>query len=332
MTEFFRFGFPEYSRKSVFKDKVEIVLDRSGAVIGATNSDKLENLRIPAAAEELSLSDIAPGAFRGLANLKTLTIEDGLEEIGDEAFRDCRSLLTAEIAKSVYKIGAGAFENCCNLKIADLPEGLEEITSRAFYGCRSLVAMKIPCTVKKIGAMAFASTHSLKSVVLPDSLDEISEGLFMDSWIERIEIPASIRRIGSAAFSRARNLKNIYYNGTIDGFRRISFGLHWNSSIPSDASLFIKDRNGNYYNAFSGEENVNNSSESDEKEKMALKVLGLEMGCSRKDIERAFREKAKHFHPDVLSGKDLDPEFTEFAASRFRELQEAEEYLLRNRH
>ena len=329
MTELFRFGFPAYSRKSVFRDKVEIVLDKSGAVVGATNSDKLENLRIPAAAEELSLSEIAAGAFRGLENLKTLEIEEGLEEIGDEAFRDCRALLTAVLPKSVYRIGSGAFDGCFNLKIADLHDGLEEISSKAFYGCRSLAALKLPATLKRIGAMAFASTHSLKSVRLPSSLDEIAEGLFMDSWIERIDIPGSIRRIGSAAFSRARNLREIYYSGTIDDFRRISFGLHWNNGMPSDTALFIKDRNGDYYNAFRKEERADNSP--DEMEGKALRTLGLDESCSRRDIERAFREKAKHFHPDVLSGKNLDPEFTEFAAAKFRELQEAEEYLLRSR-
>lgn len=325
---YFRIGFPKYKKDSIFRDKVEIVIDRKGSVLGATNLDKLSSLNIPPFAEELSLVDIAPNAFINAKSLTTVAIAEGIEEIGENAFKNCIELKTIALPESIYMLGSSAFENCKSLKQITLPSDLESIPPRLFYSCHSLSNLIIPSSVKAIGTMAFASTHSLRSIVLPSPLEEISDGLFMDSAIEIIEIPHSVKRIGGAAFSRAKNLRTIYYNGTLEEFRRIEFGLHWNSNINEDIAFFVRDEKGSYYNAFKKEEKEEVRVEVDEREVRALEALGLNRNANRDAIIKAFRERAKRFHPDILSGKDLDPEFTEFAAKRFRELQEAEEYLL----
>ena len=328
MRTFFRIGFPEYGKNSLFKDKAEIVLDKNGRVIGATNRDLIDTLIIPRAAEELSLTEIADGAFKDFRTLKSLKIDNGIEEIGKEAFKGCVNLSSVTLGKSVYKLDPSSFENCIKLKSINLPESLEEIGAKAFYNCTKLNKLLIPSSVKTIGAMAFALTHSLEYVVIPEGIDEIAEGLFMDSAIEKIELPHSIKRIGSAAFSRARNLKAIYYKGTLEDFRHISFGLHWNNDLRSDIALYLKDDNGAFYNAFGKKEEKKEKINETDVDK-ALNMLGLERGATKREVEKAFREKAKRFHPDILSSMNLDPEFTEFASRRFRELQEAEELLLK---
>ena len=58
-----------------------------------------------------------------------------------------------------------------------------------------------------------------------------------------------------------------------------------------------------------------------------LSVLGLKPGASIEDAKRAYKELSKRFHPDVVSGKDLDYEFVQFATKRFQGIQEAYDYL-----
>ncbi len=327
MRTYFRIGFPQYGKSSVFRDKVEIVIDRSGRVLGATNRDRLTALTLPNSAEELSLTEVYKEAFKDTKNLEEIIIENGIEEIGESAFRGCSGLRSVKLSESIYKIGKGAFENCLSLSEIELREGLEEIESKAFYGDIKLKCLKLPKSVRKIGAMAFALTHSLQYIVIPEGVEELSEGLFMDSGIEKIELPSTLKRISSASFSRATRLSEIYYNGSLDGFRRISFGLHWNYGLREDIALYLKASDGSYYNAFGKKEEKN--AKSDSRISDALKLLGLNENATRKDVERAFREKAKKFHPDMISSMNLDPEFIEFAASKFRELQEAEELLLK---
>ncbi len=61
-----------------------------------------------------------------------------------------------------------------------------------------------------------------------------------------------------------------------------------------------------------------------------LKALGLGPDATLEEVKKAYREMSKKFHPDVISGKDLDEEFIAFATERFRKIQEAFEYLKEN--
>lgn len=56
-------------------------------------------------------------------------------------------------------------------------------------------------------------------------------------------------------------------------------------------------------------------------------VLGLEQGATLEEIKNAYRKLSMKFHPDKLSGKDLDEEFIKYAETRFREINEAYEVL-----
>lgn len=327
MRAYFRIGFPQYGKNSVFKDKVEIVIDKNGRVLGATNKEKLTELALPYSAEELALTEVAGDAFRDSRNLESLVIENGIEEIGESAFKGCSKLSCVKLSESVYRIGGSAFENALSLSAVELSEGLEEIGSKAFYNTIKLRSIKIPKSVKRIGAMAFALTHSLEYIVIPEGIEELSEGILMDSGIRKIELPSTLKRISSAAFSRAAKLSAIYYNGSLEDFRKIAFGLHWNYGLKEDIDLYLRDSDGSYYNAFKKSEEK--SSKDNNNIDRALKILGLDKKATKKDIEKAFREKAKKFHPDMISAMNLDPEFIEFAAAKFRELQDAEELLLK---
>lgn len=62
-------------------------------------------------------------AFEKSPYLKTVIIENGVEEIAEGAFYECKELATVFIPDSVKKVGSRVFEGCDNLNYAPIPEG-----------------------------------------------------------------------------------------------------------------------------------------------------------------------------------------------------------------
>ncbi|MBR4440514.1 MAG: leucine-rich repeat protein [Bacteroidales bacterium] len=144
-------------------------------------------------------------------NLRCLTIEYGVENIGFRAFAECSNLESVTIPGSVKKIGLGAFNRCGNLKSVIIENGVEEIDNSAFAFC-SLESITIPGSVKKIGHQAFSSCENLKSVTIENGVKSIDNGAFEDCYnIESISIPESVQfKCNSNAFSDCKNL--LLYN------------------------------------------------------------------------------------------------------------------------
>lgn len=57
--------------------------------------------------------------------------------------------------------------------------------------------------------------------------------------------------------------------------------------------------------------------------KSAYQTLGIAEGASESEIRKAYRKKASEYHPDKIAAKGLPDEFTEFANTKFREIQKA---------
>ncbi|MGR3317950.1 MAG: TerB family tellurite resistance protein, partial [Candidatus Anammoxibacter sp.] len=60
-------------------------------------------------------------------------------------------------------------------------------------------------------------------------------------------------------------------------------------------------------------------------------VLNLTESATNDEITRAYRQKAKEFHPDKISSKGLQDEFIKFASKKFIEVQAAYEAIKNNR-
>lgn len=52
-------------------------------------------------------------------------------------------------------------------------------------------------------------------------------------------------------------------------------------------------------------------------------ILGVKKGASMDEIKKAYREKIKKFHPDVVENLKLGPEYKEMFEEKIREIQEA---------
>jgi hypothetical protein len=136
-----------------------------------------------------SVRVIKEKAFRGRRQLMIVFLNDGLEEIGECAFEECRSLRSIVIPNAVKTIRSGAFSDCLGLTAITLGDGLEEIGVAAFENDRLLQSVVIPNTVKVIMDHAFWFCSGLTAVTLSDGLEEIGMAAYgCCTSLERIVI------------------------------------------------------------------------------------------------------------------------------------------------
>lgn len=139
------------------------------------------------------------------SGLESITIPDGVEEIGYAAFYHCDNLADVNIPKSVRIISAAAFEQTPwlsewkqngNGDFLIVGDGI----LLAYKGGGSVVS--IPDSVRRIGAEAFKDNESIGKVILPDSVEEIGEAAFAGcSSLAEIDGGGNVRKICDRAFA-----------------------------------------------------------------------------------------------------------------------------------
>ncbi|MGN0234692.1 MAG: leucine-rich repeat protein, partial [Paludibacteraceae bacterium] len=135
-------------------------------------------------------------------NILSISLPDGLTDIGAYAFYDCSSLTSITIPDGVTDIGNGAFEGCTPLASIIIPDGVTSIGGSAFGRCSALTSITLPNSVTSIGGSAFASCSSLTSITIPNSVTSIGGAAFAScSSLTSITIPNSVTSIGGSAFN-----------------------------------------------------------------------------------------------------------------------------------
>lgn len=318
-----RENWPRY-HKSIFMNKTEIVTDREGTIIGVTNPEKLLWAKIPGENGEVQILEVGKGAFKECNRLREITFSDNLEKIGEDAFSSCAMLSSIKIPDTLYEIGEGAFEKTA-IRNFVFPSSVDNVPSRCFMDNSALESVELGVNVFSLGILSFAGCTKLKSINIPPGVRSIPEGCFMRCGLRTIYLSKNIEYIGASAFSSTAYLERIFFDGREEDFRKIHFASNWNRGMNSAATLYLKDERGCWYNAFSKEKrNVHE----EDNIKEALQLFGLESIPRKKELGELFRKKAFSFHPDRLSGLNLDEEYTRFASEKFREYKEAYDLIL----
>ena len=73
--------------------------------------------------------------------IQFVTIENGVTNIGDRAFKDCSNLASITIPNSVSIIGQQSFYNCTSLYALVIPSSTTTIEDEAFYNCTGLLSI-----------------------------------------------------------------------------------------------------------------------------------------------------------------------------------------------
>ena len=132
---------------------------------------------IPSEIDGKKVTAIGEFAFES-TDLTSVTIPDGVTEIGWEAFRYCRSLKSVTIPDSVTEFGWEAFKGCSSLKSVTLPDSVKTISTEMFMDCDILESVTISDSVTSIESEAFAGCGSLKSVTIGKGVTELAVDAF----------------------------------------------------------------------------------------------------------------------------------------------------------
>lgn len=141
--------------------------------------------------------------------LKEVVIEEGVTEIGVDAFSVCTSLEKVTLPESLQKIGEKAFSYCTSLKTINIPDSVNAIGPKAFYFCKSLTSINIPEGITEIGYATFGYAENLTTVNIPASVTRIGDFAFQNCGFTSMDVPATVKELGEGAFSTCRSLKNV---------------------------------------------------------------------------------------------------------------------------
>ena len=91
----------------------------------------------------LKLSIGSADLFPDIANMTAITIPEGVTELGNQVFANCRKLTRVTLGKNVTSVGANAFKNCKRLKTLTL-QGKKKTTldKNALKGARCKIVAK----------------------------------------------------------------------------------------------------------------------------------------------------------------------------------------------
>lgn len=192
----------------------------------------------------LPVRHIGDSAFYG-ANIKSITIENGVIAISTKAFSYCEELESVFLPESLTDIYYNAFLNirpvlytkakdkshvnanswntsgcpvvwdyCTHgttddFKWATTNTNPDNAIIVGYIGADTEIT--IPATidgkaVKKLGSYVFASREDITAINLPEGLVEIDTSAMAVSGITSITLPSSLKRIGTTAFKNAKSL------------------------------------------------------------------------------------------------------------------------------
>lgn len=169
-----------------------------------------------------SVKTLGYASFYGSTDLKMVTVDAGLEKVGEMCFQDCSSLTKFEFPETLKVIDFQAFCDAGLLK-ANLPDGVETVGQSAFfcndkmeearipasvkewvgstfYGCTSLTKCEISEGIQIIPEQAFNYCASLSEVTIPSTVTEIGQAAFYSNPFTSMELPKGLKRIGEMSF------------------------------------------------------------------------------------------------------------------------------------
>ena len=165
------FAFQDCTSLSSIVIPREVLEIGMGAFYNCTNLQKVDF------SKNSKLQTICSGAFYGCINLQAVDFGNNsqLQTIDSTVFKTCYNLTSITIPDGVTQIGEEAFYNCTNLQTVNFGDNsqLQTIGRSAFSDCKNLISITIPEKVTEIGfgGSTFYQCFSLAIVYNNSSLD-----------------------------------------------------------------------------------------------------------------------------------------------------------------
>ena len=196
------------------------------------NKDKTELLICPAGIINIvvpgTVTQIGASAFEGCSRLASVTMQEGLELIGNGAFSGCTSITSVVVPGSVEEIGTRAFMGCTGLTVLVLQEGIGTIGNSAFNGCTGLTSVTIPSSAtfpnESLSSLAqFAGCTSLTNVSISSNCFGKIGKLFYRLTGLNITVRNDVTSIGNSAFKSCTGISSVALPNTIESIGSEAF-------------------------------------------------------------------------------------------------------------
>ncbi len=198
--------------------------------------------------EFIDKTKIYAGTLKDCSSLTSVTLPEGITEIGNNAFENCTGLTSLVIPEGVEDIGVSSFKGCTGLTSVVIPDGVTTIGMYAFNGCTGLTSIVIPDGVVAITNNAFENCTGLTSFVIPESAVAIGISSFNGcTGLTSIVIPDGITAIGNNAFNGCTGLESITCQSSTPA--TIGTGVFDNTN---DCPIYVPENTGNTYKTTNG--------------------------------------------------------------------------------
>lgn len=193
--------------KSMIRDLPAVTMDRlttEGTVLKKCE-DNGESIVV-----DEGILEVGAEAFKGRRALHSILLPESLESIGLESFRGCTNLKSMEIPENTVRIGESAFRDCTDMKTLRIKNNCIKISERAFENCAKLEDVVLPRGLTEIYGGVFNSCKSLRHIDLPEKLTILGESAFSDCvLLEAIDIPATVTKIDDLAFNGCTSMTKV---------------------------------------------------------------------------------------------------------------------------
>ncbi len=189
-----------FNKNSNFvSDKISIFNSDKRTLIAVAPSYSGASYSIPN-----TVDSIAPYAFTGCANMRSVSIPSSLTQISDYAFYHS-GVQSVAIPSTVTSIGDGAFYECENLTSVTFSENIESIGYGAFAYCKLIEADLSMTKVTELKGDEHSYNKARTSLV-PEIFPV---GVFEGTELTTVRFPSTLRNLGGKVFSSSQ-LKDIY--------------------------------------------------------------------------------------------------------------------------
>ena len=157
--------------------------------------------------KELIVTEVGDDFATENESILSLTIDNGIDSIGDRAFKSCSNLKTINVAQSVTQVGAECFYGCTALEVFN-NHGIVNLSSKSFAECENLKEISIESLVS-LGEGTFFNCKKLSDCYLP-SITSIAKAAFQSCLsLEEYNIPSTVKSIGESAFEGCSAISSI---------------------------------------------------------------------------------------------------------------------------
>ena len=157
--------------------------------------------------------------------ITAVVLEDGVTNVGSNAFSACTALTSVSIPDSVTRIGSNAFSQCAALTRVSIPDSVTYLGRAVFSSCTALTEVRLPAGLSRISDSLFSGCASLASLTIPDSVTAIGECAFSQcAALTRVSIPVGVTSVGKHAFWRCPNLSSVTVPDSVRSIGEEAFG------------------------------------------------------------------------------------------------------------